>query len=73
MAGASITACRGTGRHIIALEKDENIFNGVLLPMKKATPMEGVTQAPEEVFAALDLDAVRVEPMVFTRNIRSSK
>jgi len=73
VASASIIACRGTNRHIVALEKDESVFKGVLLPMKKATPIQGVTQAPEEVFAALDLDAVDVEPMVFTRNIRSSK
>jgi len=57
----------------VALKKDENVFNEVLLSMKKATPMEVVTQAPEEVFAALDLDAVDVEPMIFTRNIRSNK
>jgi len=55
------------------MEKDEKVFKGVLLAMKKTTPVQGVTQAPEEVFAALDLDAVDVEPMVFTRNIRSSK
>lgn len=73
VAGASIIACRGTNRHIVALEKDDKVFKGVLLPMKKATPVQGVTQATEEVFAALDLDAVDVEPMVFTRNIRSSK
>jgi len=57
----------------VALEKDENVFKGVLFSMKKATPILGVTQAPEEVFVALDLDAVDVEPMVFTCNIRSSK
>ena len=69
----SITACRGTGRHIVALEEDESIFKGVLLPMKKALPVQAVPEAPAEVFGTLDLDAMHVEPMVFTRNIRPSK
>ena len=57
----------------MALEEDENIFKGVLLPMKKATPVQAVPEAPTKVFSALDLDVVHVEPMVFTRNIRRSK
>ena len=57
----------------MALEEDENIFKGVLLPMKKATLVQGMPQDPTEVFVALDLDAVYVEPMVFTCNIRPSK
>jgi len=35
IAGASITACRGTGRYIMALEDDKEIFNVLFKPMKK--------------------------------------
>ena len=71
--GASITACRGTGRHIVALEEDESIFKEVLLAMKKAPPVQAVPEAPAEEFGTLDLDAVHMEPMVFTRNVRPCK
>ena len=57
----------------MALEEDEKIFKGVLLPMKKVTLVQAVPEDPANVFGALDLDAVHVEPMVFTRNIRPSK
>ena len=35
LAGACITACRGTGRHILALEGNKDIFDAILKPMKK--------------------------------------
>ena len=57
----------------MALEADENIFNGVLLPMRKVTPVHSLAEDPMDVFGALDLDGMHVEPMVFTRNIRPSK
>ena len=41
--------------------------------MKKVTPGQAVPEDPADVFGALDLDVVHVEPMVFTRNIRPSK
>ena len=57
----------------MALEEGKNIFKGVLLAMKKATPVQAMPEAPADGFGALDLDAVHVEPMVFIRNIRPSK
>ena len=33
MSGASILACHGSGRHIVALEKDSDIFNAHLKSM----------------------------------------
>ena len=53
----------------MALEEDESIFKGVLLPMKKATLVQALPEAPTEVFGTLDLDVVHVEPMVCTRNV----
>lgn len=37
-AGASVHACRSTGRHLIALESDAEIFNGVLNALKDPQP-----------------------------------
>lgn len=36
--GASITACRMAERHIVALERDSEIFEAVLLPMRDSVP-----------------------------------
>ena len=36
--GASITACCSSGRHIIAVECDTEIFNAVLLPLRDREP-----------------------------------
>ena len=55
------------------VEADENIFKGVLLSMRKVTPVHNLAEDPADIFGALDLDGVHVEPMVFTHNIRPSK
>ena len=57
----------------MALEADGHIFKGVLLPMRKVTPVHSLAEDPADVFGALDLNGVHVEPMVFTCNIRPSK
>ena len=41
--------------------------------MKKAPPVQAVPEAPAEEFGTLDLDAVHMEPMVFTHNVRPCK
>ena len=41
--------------------------------MKKAPPVQAVPEALAEEFGTLDLDAVHVEPMVFTRIVRPRK
>lgn len=42
--GASIAACRSSGRHIVAVERDTEIFNAVLLPLRDLEPP---SQRPE--------------------------
>jgi hypothetical protein len=37
-AGTSVHACRQLGRHIVALEEDEDTFNRVLKPLKSVKP-----------------------------------
>ena len=37
--GATIHACRSSGRHIVALERDADIFNEVLMPMQDPEPL----------------------------------
>ena len=38
--GASVIACARSNRHLIALEPDEEIFDGVLSAYKDAPPIE---------------------------------
>ena len=37
--GTTIHACRSSGRHIVALEHDANIFKEVLMPMRDPKPL----------------------------------
>jgi hypothetical protein len=46
--GTSIHACRQLGRHIVALEEDDDIFNRVLKPLKSVQP---AVKAPSIVVA----------------------
>ena len=71
LVGACITACRGTGRHILALEGNKDIFDAVLKPMKK--PLV-VTPAVETVGEALeDSDDMPVVAHKFIRKGKFSK
>ncbi len=63
--GASITACRASGRHIVAIEQDKEIFEAILLPMKNTLlPVETVQVAePRPVIqASQDPDAMVIVP-----------
>ena len=51
MSGASILACRGSGRHIVALEKDFDIFNAHLKSMGDPAPSHSTLR-----LAPADLD-----------------
>ena len=51
MSGASILVCRGCGRHIVALEKDSDIFNAHLKSMGDPAPSCSTLRHPP-----LDLD-----------------
>jgi len=74
--GASIKACRVTGRHIVALEKDSDIFQAILVPMKKTNPLvviAPVTKLLEAIQVSQDLDTMTVIPQVFVCRDRPSK
>ena len=47
--GTSVHACRQLGRHIVALEEDEDIFNRVFKPLKSVKPP---VKAPSIVVAS---------------------
>ena len=68
LAGACITACRGTGRHIVALEGNKDIFEAILKPMTKSAVVTP-TVAPR-VDASEDLEDM---PVVARRFIRKDK
>ena len=40
--GATIHVCRSSGRHIVALERDVDIFKEVLMPMRDPEPLPAV-------------------------------
>jgi len=48
---ASIMVCRTTSRHIVALEKDSDIFQAILMPMKKTNPLMVTTPITEPLEA----------------------
>ena len=74
-AGASITACRATGRHIVALEADKKIFASILQPMKDAVRPIATTVATEEpsILASQDPDAMAVKVRKFVQRDRTCK
>ena len=75
-AGAAIKACRATGRHIIALEKDSDVFKGVLEKMKKDTPIPVATEVEDDALIedkSDNPDAVVVTPWKFVRKKKSCK
>ena len=46
MLGASILDCRGSGHHIVAFEKDSDIFNAYLKSMGDLAPLHSIRQLP---------------------------
>lgn len=76
IASASITACRGTGRHLVALEEDEDIFKALLQPMRKTTEpvlTAKVNEPMPALEASQDPDAMTMVPRKFARRNISSK
>jgi hypothetical protein len=71
--GASIVACHGTGRHIVALEENKDIFEAILKPMRKSTTAKEVTPPPPAVAILQDPDAMPVVPRKFIRKGKLSK
>ena len=71
LAGACITACSGTGRHILALEGNKDIFDAILKPMMKPVV---VTPAVETVGeASEDPDDISIVARKFIRKGKFSK
>ena len=64
-------ACRGTGRHVVALEGNKDIFDAILKPMKKP-PMVTPTVPPVKE-ASEDLDDMPGVARKFTRKGKFSK
>jgi len=65
--GVSITACCGTGRHIVALEENKAIFHAILKPMRKSTLNVVATAPPPIVAVSQDPDDMLVVPRKFVR------
>ena len=67
--GASLMACRRVQRHIVALEEDQELFDGLLLSMRRApkpVPAPGVASSS----ASEDPDAV---PSAVVRVLKKSR
>ena len=63
--------CHGTGRHIVALEGNKDIFDAILKPMKKSLV---VTPTVATIVEALeDPDDMPVVPYKFIRKGKFSK
>ena len=71
LASACITACRGTGRHIVALEGNKDIFDAILKLMRKS-PVVTPIVAPI-VDASEDLEDMPVVARKFIRKGKFSK
>ena len=71
LAGACITACRGTGRHILALEGNKDIFDAILKPMKKPLVVTPAVATVGE--ASEDPDDMPVVARKFIRKGKFSK
>jgi DNA modification methylase len=55
--GASVHACRKTGRHFVAMEGDKEIFKAILEPLIVDTVTEGFKkQRLDGIDAAADVD-----------------
>jgi len=65
ISGASITAYCGTCRHIVVLEEDMDIFNAIIKPMMKSTPVITTTQLLPLVAKSQNLNAMTMVPCKF--------
>jgi hypothetical protein len=65
-AGASIHACRSVGRHLVALEEDNELFSALLAPMVSSPPKSQPTHQSQ------DPDAMDIVPAKIKKR-RASK
>ena len=71
LVGACITGCRGTSRHILALEGNKDIFDAILKPMKKLVVVTSAVETVGE--ASEDPDNMPVVARKFIRKGKFSK
>jgi hypothetical protein len=63
--GASVHACRKTGRHFVAMEGDKEIFKAILEPLIVDTVTEGFKkQRLDGIDAAADVDLEKLPDAV---------
>ena len=60
-AGASIYTCRSMGRHIVALEEDNELFYALLAPMVRSLAVLSPPK-PQLAHWSQDLDAMEIVP-----------
>ena len=67
-------ACRGTGRHIVALEGNKDIFDAILKAMRKSPVLVVMTPTLAPVVeASQDPEDMLVVPRKFIRKGKFSK
>jgi hypothetical protein len=60
-ASASIRACHSVGRHIVALEEDNEVFSALLAPMVHS-PVVSSPPKPQLAQPSQDLDTIEIVP-----------
>jgi hypothetical protein len=60
-AGASIRACRSVGRHLVALEEDNELFSTLLAPMVRSPAVSSPPKS-QPTQRSQDLDTMEIVP-----------
>jgi hypothetical protein len=60
-AGASIRACRSVGRHLVALEEDNELFSALLAPMVRSPAVSSPPKS-QPTQRSQDLDTMEIVP-----------
>jgi hypothetical protein len=71
-AGASIHACRSVGRHLVALEEDNELFSTLLAPMVRSLAVSSPPKS-QPTMRSQDPDAMEVVPSSRIKKRRASK
>jgi hypothetical protein len=71
-AGASIHACRSVGRHLVALEEDNELFSAWLAPMVRSPAVSSPPKS-QPTQRSQDPDAMEIVPSSRIKKRRASK
>jgi hypothetical protein len=71
-AGASIRACRSVGRHLVALEEDNELFSTLLAPMVRSLAVSYPPKS-QPTQRSQDPDAMEIVPSSRIKKRRASK